>query len=421
MAVELGAADWIRAGSGVLYILLGIALLVTRRRGDPRVWALAIFSIGSGSTFILRNILELRVEYQALSSVLRGAAWSVAVVGMSIIALVLPAGRRSHSAVALGAAVTLAIFVTRLAREGWNVYPAGSDAISVAGRAMLTIGGRLGFAGLAGVTVVLSARAALGDGNKRQLALLTIAFSTFLAYTMGQSMLGDASTFNEPGAVAVTGAALALASILWLVATWRGGGRLARNVSLALPAAWLVGMICVVVFGLSRPDPSGVSRDWGGLGLARILGWSVLVYVILRTDVLGYDPASRSVQRGSLAAGALAALFIVAQIAQNFLAAQYGLLMGGIVAGAFLFAASPLQRAIESMRAPERATILGQGGSGDAARLATYRDAVSYALRDGVVTRKEEAHLADLAQHLAIGAGDAMRVRHEVEDERSRR
>jgi hypothetical protein len=34
------------------------------------------------------------------------------------------------------------------------------------------------------------------------------------------------------------------------------------------------------------------------------------------------------------------------------------------------------------------------------------------------MTRKEETHLAQLAQHLGIGAGDALRARHEVEDER---
>lgn len=72
-------------------------------------------------------------------------------------------------------------------------------------------------------------------------------------------------------------------------------------------------------------DPTGIR------GVVRTAAWAALVYGILRHDLLEIGIRPRTVDRGVLAAGALAALFVVAQIAQNFLSAKYGLLMGGIV------------------------------------------------------------------------------------------
>jgi len=142
--------------------------------------------------------------------------------------------------------------------------------------------------------------------------------------------------------------------------------------------------------------------------IVRTLG-ALLVIFALTTGALdnGTRPAG-TVRRSTLAAGALALLFIVAQIAQNFFSAEFGLVTGGVVAGCFLFAAAPLQRAMESMRDREprvRSTPPSQPltqacGSHDEA----YRAAVRVALRDRRLTREEELALADIAERLGIGA-----------------
>jgi len=49
-----------------------------------------------------------------------------------------------------------------------------------------------------------------------------------------------------------------------------------------------------------------------------------------------------------------------------------------------------------------------------------YRNALRIAFRDRKVTREEELQLAHLAEQLGIGAGRAMELRHEAEEEVAR-
>src|SRR5204863_2694547 len=70
-------------------------------------------------------------------------------------------------------------------------------------------------------------------------------------------------------------------------------------------------------------------------------------YAFLRFDPFRGTVRAAQSKRLVAAPVALALVFIVAQVAQNFFSAKYGLYLGGVVAGTFLFAASPLQRAME--------------------------------------------------------------------------
>lgn len=147
------------------------------------------------------------------------------------------------------------------------------------------------------------------------------------------------------------------------------------------------------------------------VGVVRICAGALLALAILRHDMLGADLGARTTRRSSTAIVALAALFVVAQVAIPFVSGAAGLALGGVVAAGLTVIAPAMQRTMERR---DGASMVPPSSE----KLDTYRDAIRYALRDGTMTRREEMHLAKLAQQLGIGAADALRVRHEVEDER---
>jgi hypothetical protein len=192
----------------------------------------------------------------------------------------------------------------------------------------------------------------------------------------------------------------------WLVAAWRSRARF--PVVLALVVAGL-GVASYAYLLVPVGDAVNPSDPYGVFGIVRIVGWLTLVYAIVRLDFLGVKLPHIAVSRGFVAAGALATLFIVAQVAQNFFSAEYGLLSGGIIAGTFLFAANPIQKRIE--RVTERSPAAGRATN---VQEDAYRSALRLALRGGI-TRIEELELARIADAHGIGAVRALELRTEVE------
>lgn len=270
--------------------------------------------------------------------------------------------------------------------------------------------------------VILAAPVALAfhaarasPSERRTTAGLAAGLLVFSGFGAGSDILSgmNIGVFIEPR--------LALASILasaiaWLWVGERCATRAGRNVALAALAATLIGMLRHASSGYDNAlDPLGAS------GIARLVGWAIVTVTVVRAGWL--DTALLSRHRTGLAAAALAALFIVAQVAQQFLSAQYGLLMGGVVAGALLFVANPVQRAMERItdarRPPEPPSRVPTQSSGPSPatdrRVELYRRAVRFAIRDGRITPDEELHLFEVAQELGLGAGEAMRIRQDVE------
>ncbi|MEA3165207.1 MAG: hypothetical protein QOJ26_51, partial [Thermoplasmata archaeon] len=196
----------------------------------------------------------------------------------------------------------------------------------------------------------------------------------------------------------------------------RSGDRFASRMALVWPGAGVLAYLYLLAAN-SRADL--YYDPWGLLGVCRLVGWAVLVFGIVKLDVLGIELPHFVVRRGAVAGGALALLFIVAQLAQNFFSAEFGLLSGGVIAGTFLFAASPLQRAFERMG--ERTTKAISEPAAPAFHQPTprqeeaFREAVRFALRDHRLTGEEEVRLFRVAEALGISAGRAMELRHEVE------
>lgn len=144
---------------------------------------------------------------------------------------------------------------------------------------------------------------------------------------------------------------------------------------------------------------AGDSGFGGIVSLASLLG---IGYAIFRLDLLGaVVPRPKA---GLLAAVGLAVLFITAQVAQNFLSDELGLLAGGVVAGAAVFVAYPIQRAAE--RTMERGAKRGPAGE--------YRALVEHAWSDGVFGPKEHLILSETRRRLGLGAEAAQAIEDEV-------
>lgn len=274
------------------------------------------------------------------------------------------------------------------------------------------------------IALYATTRAAAGRDPARHgaIALGLGIYATYVSFTYLR--FPQARAFDDAMGVAMVALPTVLLTGGWLLAAARGLGRPAVLVALAFPSAALLGLATPLLTGATHVEDDLV----GMRGIVRTVAWTCLLVGVLRHDLLGVELKTRSVDRASLAAGALAVLFVVAQVAQNFFSASYGLLTGGIVAGAFLFAAQPLQRAAErlvsgrvdpvdpaapaSSRAPALA-LSAQAGNEEA-----LRAAMRLAWRDRRFDHAEEAALADLAERLGIGARRATEIRHEVERER---
>lgn len=204
---------------------------------------------------------------------------------------------------------------------------------------------------------------------------------------------------------------------LWLLATRKPQGHFAARVAIGLAAFAFLGYAFHAIFHEPRVGNMIV-------GVERSTYAFLFAYGIARLGLLGHEIKLRTARRGTVAMAALASLFVVAQIAQEFLSAQYGLLMGGIVAGALLFVANPVQRAMERVvGGRDAATPPGAEATRDdaTAREDAYRDALRFALRDDTLTREEELRLHGIAEHMGITGRRAHALLMEIETERRAR
>jgi hypothetical protein len=190
----------------------------------------------------------------------------------------------------------------------------------------------------------------------------------------------------------------------WLFATGGSDSRIARNVFLSFCLATALGEMAVSFLATGLDDAM--------FGVNRTIAAVVLALTIFRYDILSTPLPASTLRRGALASVALATLFVVAQVAQNFFAAQYGLLLGGVIAGCFLFAAQPVQRMIER-RSERRVGVQPASSQSEL----VFKAAVRTAISEGPVTSAQERHLSEVAHHLGIGAMDMIRLKQEVEAE----
>ncbi|MBI4392461.1 MAG: hypothetical protein HY556_01500 [Euryarchaeota archaeon] len=193
---------------------------------------------------------------------------------------------------------------------------------------------------------------------------------------------------------------------------------------IAFPMAFLLAAFIVTMLGavvLIQGEPPG----WFVIVPVIIITGVVLVpavglgYGVLKYHLLDIDLKVRfALSKGALATIFLAVFFVVSQLAQNVLSAQYGLIAGGIAAGLLLFALAPLQRAAD--RLADRVVPVG----GDAAkyqefrRWEVYRATFEDLSADAAITERERRALEALAKNLRLKPDDMARIEAEVARER---
>lgn len=405
----------LRVASASLFILLGLAIGIVARRSLRGV-ALGIMLGFYGFQILVNNLARSQHWEYFIERGVQNLFTGVLAVG---VAFLLPRSISPRPAKAACYAIVVSV-TARIAGLGAK-DSIGFDRLLGYDNApanllpFLHIVGPI--VGIAAGVIALAASAAVvfdppktqnGWRNAASLALVLGIWSVFQNATLTQEPFTTASFFGE--LVLVIGLLLP-----WLVASVRTGNGLAARMVLVWPA-----LGCLAYLYLLAPGNNSAAYfdPWGFLGVARLVGWGILVYAIVKWDLLGVPLPHFVVRRGAVAGTALATLFIVAQLAQNFFSAEYGLLTGGIVAGAFLFAASPLQRAMERFGEGRPTRTANGRTSAPSRQEEAFRDAVRLAWRDRRFDRREEVALANLADSLGLSAKRATEVRHAVELEK---
>lgn len=388
MALDLAPDALIRAGSGVLFVLLSFFVLATSRWRVGHLLLGTVF-LGFGSYFLLANVA-------------RGAPWwpvaYFAAPGLAA-TFVFPTRARGREAAATAGALALGVVLSAVLVG----FPFAGDV------APLTNGNTISRAVAIMAFLAWTARATSATSEERvKHAALALALGPYAAWHAGNAIVDVAIGETLPAYLLVT-AGVAASALVWIATEARHADRIGLRVGLLILALMVGGAFKDVLYRTPGIDTTGT------IGLARIAGWAIIVWAILRHDLLDIGLRGVAIRRGTIGAASLAALFVVAQVAQSFFSAQYGLIMGGVVAGAMLFAASPIQRAVERLQTPAPASASAPAPWSDERAVKAYRHAVRAALNDGALNAAEEEHLAEVAETLGIGAAQALRLRREEE------
>ncbi len=404
-AFRLEAANLIFAGGGVLFFAAGLAILFLAR-GSHRGRLIGAFAALWGLSNAVQNVVGYGETERALDLVLEVAAFIALVRLVAHVAA--PLTGRSMAAFVLLIAVTgigLASFaygtVERLVDnrpfDQWSNF-----AVSALMPSTLVL-----------LTAACVLRPETGEPETRRAGrgwlLLGLSSGIYASYFTALSAARPTSLATH-GVTALNISGFILASVLcalllvimmrrppdrsaarWTFATLLGAGLLACMME-------LFGRGGLGTFGFTRP-----------------VGVVLLAVAVVKYDLMGVPLPKLALHRSVVAGGALVTLFIVAEIAQNFLSSEYGLVMGGIIAGLVLFAANPIQRAAE--RLTERAAPDSKDAKDPRSSEETFRVTLRKYLADGHVTREEEGHIARLASRLGIDAERAHTLRVEAEAE----
>lgn len=408
----LDAGTIIRIGSAMLFVLLGIGIVLAARSNRGARW-LAAFMALYGTEAVIANLTVGSTSLLKISVV----GGLLAAAGLACVGVALGMPRRMTSRELPIVVLAAAVALTGLG--GFFVHGPGLHAMaaSFTSTAVFAGGGvpdgiligllMVAIVGTLTMVVALPLRAAVAQVPTRRDLQQWFALSGFVGpFFVFYLVIG----FTDVGNIfALFSNVLLIGSLAaaWLVVAARTGQRRAVVYALLWPLLGLAGYL----YMLLPANQANVFHDaYGMLGVARLIGWTLLIYSILRQDLLGVPLPHIAMSRGVVAASSLAVLFIVAQVAQNFFAAQYGLLMGGVVAGTLLFAANPIQKGIERLGKREGPAATATNGNE-----ASFREAVELAYKDRRFEPKEELALARLATRLGVSAERATEIRHAVE------
>ncbi|MEA3137315.1 MAG: hypothetical protein QOJ26_1800 [Thermoplasmata archaeon] len=406
MALDLSAGSLVRSGSYVVLAVLG-ALLIARSRHGRWNRPIGLAFVLAGASGILYNLiggndiaaqrddpaLPMFLGLSSAFSLVGLVCW--AVIGRELAAT---APRRPRTAIlAIAAAACLLDLIAIPLSPEWHHL---SDPAVLARSIDGSMYGLL-------VPVILAvlglAAEAVRRGDRLAPALWFLAFPAVIevGIYMGQvpEFLLVAGSGSALQLDILLGYALTAIAVVW---TLRATGTRHGWTAVAVTGSLLGTPLLVALLVLARvPVESS-----GAAGVLLLAADLAALYGILRFDLIGRRQGTPILGKTALASVALAGLFITAQVLQNVLGARLGLLWGGVVAGAVVFAASPLQKAAE--RLVERR----DSPTGVAAAV-RYRRQVELAWADGRIGTKERLMLAEARESLGLDPA----VAHAIEDE----
>ncbi len=399
---------FVRGGAGLLYAGFGLFILLVGGL-SRRNRALGVLLLFSSLSLIAINASSTDEAVAANGTLVAAALTLPAVVAGWLLfrdQVRTMAARRTLTRVVLANLVLVAVGSAMLYQDRANVH--STFIVHIAPPLLLWLYFSLFalFWALFAASAMASAEAlrdpALPERQAKAHALLAFNLASQGVFVAGAAFTRLAVSPLAATWGSVLMVAFAYPAILWgLRATAGPHGRLARNVVLALVAYAMAG----ILFGLI-PE---VSARGTATGIVRILAFPPLAYAVLQLDALGIGLRPRTIRAGTLASVGLATLFIAAQVAQNFLSSALGLALGGVVAGAVVFAIFPLQRLAE--RAVERRR---QHAGGVASPAARYRRQVEVAWVDGRLGANERLMLAEARRQLGLDADTAAGIDEDV-------
>jgi hypothetical protein len=398
---------WVDLVGGGLFILLGLALLFVRPATRATLLT-TLFALGFGILFVVWNLIILGALDGAAATVGRilgaAAGWAAA-VSLFLLALQVPARIASRGARATAFVVVL-LYAT-------------SAALALALRAPLPMEDWTLGPGLTAVTAALAAflllqasrfHAAAAKGDRRAMGhagMLSLAMIPYLAVNRGIDA-GDLFAIdwaNDWRLELFTAVQHAL--VLFVMAAWAWNlarapsGRRTAVACLALfLALYVPPLIYMATFGYQFFNPYSI----GVLGLARIVGVSILVYAIAKQQAFDIEiRLKRGLSRGTLVGIFVAVFFVVSQLIEVLAGEAFGAVLGAIAAGVLLFAIHPLQRladrisdrAMPTVRPNDPAYVLRK-------KRETYRNAYAVAWADGHLTQKDMRLLTEFKEALGL-------------------
>jgi hypothetical protein len=409
MEFVLSSGALISAGGALLFFLAGIVILAVGRKTRLGL-RLGAFAATFGLAYVVTNVVSYGVDPVAVMVHLVPELAAAVCLGILIVEVLRPVSRAGRTRVAvLAAGIGLSVGIASVGFAMVRLEDPGPETSFVSSLGIFPLVFLV--EPLLLVLLAASGQAPVDGSLPRYKGRLMLGLAAGL-FAVGITMATAVSSNRDPDwkGLAEDGVGLLFGALVagtaWLVLRGRppGAERFATRAFVTIVLVGLAG--CLSAF---LPDST---EAIGPYGIIRSVGAVLLVLAVVKYDVLGVPLPRLVVRRGALAGGALAVLFIVAQVAQNFFSAKYGLLMGGILAGGFVFAASPIQRAIE--RSSER----HKGGTvASVSAIAGYKAALRAAMRDGLLTHREERHLAEVATALGISPVQALDLRDEVQRE----
>lgn len=416
-AVFLPAAPWCAVAppagdvaaflAAAAYVALAAWVLSIRPR-QRQNWALAGYVLFFGLAIAAERWGQLTPGFYDAAELALMAVTAASMASAAWLAYALPGARHGSAwpGVVLGVAFLVVTLVLAVAAGG-ELLPTAMFRVQYALYAVALVA----YWTALWLLFVRQPAGGAGDGMR---PLLTVSLLLIYAFPDGYGISDGAKAL-------AAGDPSYAASLVWYPAQdlLVGAAWLARGLWRGHRGEWGAGLLVLGIVAFGAVQAALGSGIVVLTAVVRFLGVLLIVYGILRRQLLGLDVKVRFAIKGStVAAVFIAVFFVVSEVSQQFFADRSGSTYLGIAAtGGLVFALAPLQRLadqVASRAVPAPEPVAWTPGD---RRDGVYRNALRIAMRDRRLTPDEEVQLAELADELGIKASRALRLRQEAEAE----